>query len=172
MSQDPKNPFASPTTPIYAQGGKTADGNLATLGERFLGGLIDGLIMLPIAFAVGFVMSMALVVVGFNPGGFVARIFGALLGIAIFLGINGYFLAKSGQTIGKIAMGTRIVSDDGNLVPFAPLILKRYLPLWLVSIVPWISLVIFLINALLIFRENRKCGHDEIAGTKVIKIAK
>jgi uncharacterized RDD family membrane protein YckC len=72
--------------------------------------------------------------------------------------------------VGKYLIKTQIVSDSGDLVPFAPLILKRYLPVWVVGQVPYIGPLLLLGNVLAIFRENHKCIHDDLAGTKVIFI--
>lgn len=173
MSFQDDNPFASPRVVEeirYARPGS----ELATLGERFLGSLIDGLILLPLAFGAGMMLGIVLVVMGMpaeSPAfSLASRILGTLIGIAVFLLINGFLLATRGQTVGKVVMKTQIVSDDGMLVPLGPLVLKRYVPLWLVTNLPYIGFLAALANALAIFRENRKCIHDEIAGTKVIQV--
>ncbi len=66
-------------------------------------------------------------------------------------------------------MKTRIVSvRDGRLLSFGRLIGLRYLPVWLVSVIPVIQLF-GMIDALFIFRRDRRCVHDLIAGTKVVR---
>ncbi len=71
-------------------------------------------------------------------------------------------------------MGVRIVSERTNqILPFGELILKRYVTVWVIQFIPVASVVTILnlINVLAIFRENKKCVHDELAGTKVIKVS-
>ena len=88
----------------------------------------------------------------------------------VFLTVNAYLLANRGQTIGKFVMKTQIVSDGGELVPLMPLFLKRYLLIWFIGSLPFVGRLFSLADALVIFRDNRKCLHDEFAGTKVIRM--
>jgi uncharacterized RDD family membrane protein YckC len=67
-------------------------------------------------------------------------------------------------------MRTQIVSDEGKLLPLPTMILWRYLPLMIISQVPFVGAIVGLANVLAIFRASRKCFHDDIAGTKVIQI--
>lgn len=170
MSQ---NPYAPPkyAPPSYSQTAN-GEGELASLGQRFAGALVDGLLMLLIVFPLGFVLGIVLVLVGIEPASMLFQVLsivvGAAIGIGVFLALNGYLLAKRGQTIGKYVLGTQIRTEDGQLMPFGPLILKRYVPLWVVAQIPWFGGIVSLVNALVIFRANRKCLHDEIAGTKVV----
>ena len=177
MTIEDPNPYASPSVASFAPSSTpTFTGqSLASRGDRFLGSLIDGLVLLPLSFGAGIAMGIVLVVAGLDPEGVpfqaAAAVFGGLIGASIFLVLNGYLLADRGQTIGKVVMKTRIVANDGTLVPIVPLILKRYVPLWIASSIPNFGPFLAIGNALAIFRENHKCIHDEIAGTKVIKIA-
>lgn len=168
MPTDKPNPFASPVT---SPAGNAGSGALATLGQRFAGALIDGLIVaaigIPILMAVGF--GLGLYQMGI-VGTILNAVIGFVVGMGIFLGINGSSLAKSGQTVGKKLMKTQIVSDSGQLLPLPDLILKRYVPVQLASMIPFLGFVVGIVNAVLVFRPSRKCGHHEIAGTKVISL--
>ncbi len=172
MSVQPQNPYAPSTVQDYGNVSQGTSGNLATLSQRLIGAIIDALIMLPIAFVMGMILGVILIAVGIGPDNamynLLLTVFGAVIGMGLFLVLNGYLLATRGQTIGKVVAKTRIVAEDGSLVPFGPLILKRYVPVWVVSQIPLIGGVLALLNVLMIFRENRKCLHDDIAGTKVI----
>jgi uncharacterized RDD family membrane protein YckC len=95
----------------------------------------------------------------------------ALMGVALFMLFHGYLLAKNGQTIGKKLVGIRVALLDGAVPPFVPLILKRYVPVWLVVQIPIVGAFINLANILFIFRADRRCLHDLIAGTMVVKAA-
>jgi uncharacterized RDD family membrane protein YckC len=92
----------------------------------------------------------------------------SLIGFLIFLAMNGYLLMKRGQTIGKVAVGTRIVDLAGRTPEFGKLITLRYLVPALVSQIPCAGALFGLANALCIFGSERRCLHDYIAGTRVI----
>ncbi|MEY3609331.1 MAG: hypothetical protein RLZZ447_2119 [Verrucomicrobiota bacterium] len=96
----------------------------------------------------------------------------ALLGIQIFL------LTSRGQSLGKILLGVRVVrADDGEKPGFLRAWLLRELPsgtiqglLQLVPIVGFFLRFAFVTtNYLMIFREDRRCLHDFIAGTRVVR---
>lgn len=161
-------------------GQMVAGGMLATRVERFAGALIDGVIGLAIGAPLGIGLALLLMfVAGMEPTGIayqvVTPILGSVLGAATFLLVQGYLLSTKGQTVGKLVMKTRIVSQStGQILPIGDLIVKRYLIYWVLPAVPFVGnflIALFaLVNALMIFRENHRCLHDEIAGTNVVKI--
>lgn len=93
----------------------------------------------------------------------------SLLGMILFLVIHGYYLASNGQTVGKKLLDIKIVDLNGDKPEFTSLIAKRYLPIWLVSQIPIIGGIITLADALFIFRKDKRCIHDIIAGTRVVE---
>ncbi|MCU0707398.1 MAG: RDD family protein [Pirellula sp.] len=166
-----ENPYAPTMSPAIREDA-SLDGELATRSERFAGAFIDGIInliaSLPLAFGVGMIVGATMGDTVVSQ--LVAQVLGGMIGIGIFVAIQGYFLATRSQTIGKMAVKTKIVSDSGQPLTFAELYFKRYLILQVASLVPFIGGFVGLADALAIFRANRKCLHDDIAGTKVIKI--
>ncbi len=91
-----------------------------------------------------------------------------LVGIPAFLLMHGYLLHQDGQTLGKRLLGMRIVGLDGRRVSLGHLILKRYVPIWLIAIIPWVGNWLVMIDSLFIFRGDKRCVHDLIAETKVV----
>ena len=92
-----------------------------------------------------------------------------LMGMVMFFVLHGYLLFTRGQTIGKRVVGIRIARyADGGLPPFWPLIAKRYAPIWVVGQIPVIGPYLTLIDALFIFRSDKRCLHDLLAGTLVV----
>ena len=92
--------------------------------------------------------------------------FGAIFGSFIaYIAINVYFLNESGQTIGKKLLSIRIATLDGSKPDLIKLLFVRYLSKVLLGVIPLIGLV----NVLLIFRSDKRCGHDLIATTQVVK---
>lgn len=92
-----------------------------------------------------------------------------IIGWVIFLILNGYLLAKRGQTIGKVAMKTKIVDLQGNIPSFGKLLVLRYLVFGLVGQIKVVGSFAGLVNALFIFGEERRCLHDYLAGTRVVE---
>ncbi len=105
----------------------------------------------------------------------------ALLWISAHYFIHGYWLATRGQTIGKMLMGIRIEDrQTGNLVPIWRLVLLRDLPImlpaYLLSISSnhdpvdeGLSILIYVVDFIFIFTASRRCFHDRIANTKVVR---
>ena len=172
FANDPFNPYAAPETTGFALENSANGPPLATLGQRFGGALIDGLLMLPLI-AVVFYLTVNTAVIA--PGGsepavpILVTLMIVPISIVWFLILHGYLLATKGQTIGKMAVGTQIVdAQTGALVPLLPLFLKRNVSMQVLAMIPIVGNFIALIDALMIFRASRKCLHDDIAGTKVI----
>lgn len=89
-------------------------------------------------------------------------------GVSTFVAVNYWLLNNKGQTVGKWLTGISIVGIDGNRKSGTHLLIYRYLPLWLLVQVPLIGNLVSIIDGVFIFREDRRCIHDLIAGTKVI----
>lgn len=151
---------------------ENSEARLATRTERFCGAFIDGLtqflIIVPLVFglaiATGFPSDDTLF------ASILSEVIGVIIGASSFLVVNGYLLASQGRTIGKLVMKTRIVDrDTDQIVPLWPLIGKRYVLFWAMSILPVIGNWVSIIDALMIFRGSRACLHDDLANTKVIK---
>ena len=83
--------------------------------------------------------------------------------------LNGAFLIKNGQTIGKKIMNVKIVSMQRKQVGIVKLYTLRYLVFSFAYQIPAVGPLINLINVLFIFGKERRCIHDRIAGTFVIK---
>lgn len=90
----------------------------------------------------------------------------------VFFLINGYLLAKRGQSIGKVIVNIAIVNvETHNVQPFVHLVISRYAPIYLFQVVMFFAyFLVFLVDALLIFRSDRRTLHDMMAGTTVIDL--
>lgn len=142
-------------------------GILATRRIRLMGAIIDSmvtmLVMAPLLFVTGGFAADATFSIG-------QTILSFILGVIVFVVLHGYFLATKGQTIGKAVVGTKIVNELGDKPPFGRLLGLRYLVPGLVYSVPCIGSLIAVINVLFIFREDRRCLHDHLAGTYVVNV--
>jgi uncharacterized RDD family membrane protein YckC len=163
---------ASPYQPPKAQVVDPADSieaNLAGRGQRLGASLLDMLIGLvygvPLVLALGMWEYMK---AGKTPPPSLTFLSTAL-GFAFFVLIHGYFLKKTGQTIGKKIVGIRIADLDGDVPSFGKLLALRYLPTSLVLLIPGLGGMLPAIDVLFIFRSDRRCVHDLIAGTQVLR---
>jgi uncharacterized RDD family membrane protein YckC len=103
---------------------------------------------------------------GFGIGSFLIQL---LAGIGLFVLIQSYLLATQGQTVGKKLLGLRIVRSNGEAVAIGRMLGLRYFLGWIITMIPFIGALFALTDALLIFRDSRKCLHDNIADTIVVK---
>jgi len=144
---------------------------LASRWARLGGAIVDGLIMaavlFPIMFSTGY-WQRAMESAGSIQIAEQLQWLG--LSLLIQLAINGYLLHKYGQSVGKWIAGTRIVSvDDNRILPLWRVYALRYLPISFVSQIPVVGGLVGFIDPLFIFRDDKRCLHDLIAGTKVVK---
>ena len=88
------------------------------------------------------------------------------LGIAIYQWV---LISRTGQSLGKKWTGIRIERIDGNRVSFGSgVFLRNWVPK-LIGSVPYLGMLFSLIDSLFIFRDDRRCIHDHIAGTRVVR---
>ena len=159
--------FAPPQAHVDDVEAATEGVQLATRGNRLAAAIID----VPIGAALLWVVSQ---VTPFNPwadageGMWSLHVLGPLAGLGIFVAVHGWLLVTRGQTVGKMLMKIRIVRSDGAKVSPGRLGL-RYGIGWLVSVVPALGQAWGLVDALLIFRASRRCLHDLIADTIVVR---
>jgi uncharacterized RDD family membrane protein YckC len=179
MSGSEQNPYAAPTIPVVpikvAQDAKYARYPLASRGERLAGAIIDTIVILPIVFVAAMVLVVITITLGFNTETESFDMLLSILSIGLYLlsmlAVNGYLLAKQGQTIGKVVCKTRIVSvRDGSILPLGEMFIRRYVLISLLSAIPFIGSFISLADALAIFRSGKRCLHDEFAATRVVKL--
>ena len=141
---------------------------LATRGSRFAAAVVDVII----------IMALLWLVSRFTPWNpfdtrgrslMTADLAGSAGGFALFMLTQGYLLVQRGQTIGKALLKIRIVRRDGARVSATRLIGLRYGVGSLLNVVPAVGQVFGVIDALFIFGSSRRCLHDHIADTQVVK---
>ena len=179
-----ENPYTTPHTP--AQNLVAQDppqfielaSRWARLGASILDAIILMVIFVPILGAIfaigimpnsaqseGFLKSLTSV----SGSAFGGLIFGAI-GILVYVAINGYLLSKYGQSVGKKIVGIRVVSQETNqLLSFGKVVGIRYVVVTLISQLPFIGSLFGLIDVLFIFSADKRCLHDMLAGSIVVK---
>lgn len=137
----------------------------ARLGAAILDGVVLIVLFMALLFLTGTLEAMAT-----GEQSPYQEVLGAMVGLVLYLVVNGYLLHRSGQTVGKWALGIKIVSiNDGRILPLWQVVLVRYLPQVLVSVIPVIGQWLVMIESLFVFRRDKRCVHDLIAGTRVIR---
>jgi uncharacterized RDD family membrane protein YckC len=162
-----QNPYSAPEALVVDHVVVGAP-RLGGRGERFGAAIIDGLILvailLPLMFASGYFSGL---MQGVKPSFGMQALWG-LLGFAIMVAVQGYPLAQTGQTWGKKVLKLKIVDLAGNKPEFAKLIGLRYATTQLIGLIPFVGGLYALVDVLFIFREDKRCIHDLIAGTRVV----
>lgn len=165
---DPQNPYQSPQSPLPEPAGEA---ELAHPGIRLVAAIIDGLLMMaivfPLMFATGY-FTMAMEAAQTGQQNFGMQILWSLGGLLLFFAVQYLPLSQSGQTWGKKVMRIKIVDMDGHKPDLTTLMGKRYLFQQGIVLIPCLGMVIWLVDSLMIFRQDRRCLHDQIAGTRVV----
>lgn len=144
---------------------------LASRVSRLAAVIVDAIIMMVINLPVMAVAGVFGQIARGEQMSFAQSLLWGLFGIVVFLIVNGYFLARDGQTVGKKVLGVRIVrNEDGQLQSAGKVIGLRYVLLQVIYSVPCVGSLFALVDVLFIFREDKRCIHDMIAGTKVVKV--
>ncbi|HEY4246180.1 MAG TPA: RDD family protein [Lacunisphaera sp.] len=139
------------------------------LGAALLDGIVSSILMTPgfaVMMSAGFFTNpdhpnTPLLLAGFGVLGF---------GFLILMGIQIYLLTTRGQTIGKKLLAIKIVNFEDEANPgFVKAFLLRSFVNGLIGSIPFVGAVYSLVDICFIFRDDRRCLHDLLAGTKVVK---
>lgn len=145
-----------------------ADLSLATPGARLAASLLDGLFVGGVNLLITWQLGLFDEVLR-RPKDIGLTATTAAIGFGIWLVLQIAFL-RSGQTIGKRIVGLRMVDYETGVPPSVGwLIVLRYLPVQIMAVIPVIGPLLTIIDALFIFGSERRCIHDQIAGTKVVR---
>ncbi len=139
------------------------------LGAAMVDGILIMVIILPLEFLSGFIQRVSVNAqngVIFTP----ETILWAFAGVLAWLALNFKFL-PNGQTIGKKLLKLQVQRKDGSAVGMQRYLLRRFLPVQVVGLIPLAGGVIMLIDSLLIFRRERNTLHDDLADTKVVQLS-
>lgn len=157
--------LADPYRPPLAAGTRagSADENLpADRTLRFLASLIDGLCRAG-ACLVGALVAVPLMLAT-GAESYLLLVFTAALAFQTY---NWCLVVLDGQSIGKKLVGIQIVTNDEEELPgFQKGVLRRS---WVPAVLNLLSASLFgLVDMLWIFGAEKRCLHDQMAGTKVV----
>ncbi|TLU61857.1 RDD family protein [Thalassotalea litorea] len=160
-----KNHFEAPQAELTTETNQQYQ--LASRWRRFFAAMVDSMVMMlilvPIMYFAGFFDD---VMNGVEPGILFNLLFG-LIGVAVFVVINGQFLISTGQTVGKKLLSIKIVTEDDKQADFGVLV-ARYAFYLGIPLIPIIGGFINFVNILFIFSGSKQCLHDRVAATYVV----
>jgi uncharacterized RDD family membrane protein YckC len=161
IAREPPSNFEAAETDLLASRG-------SRLGAVLLDALIGLAVAYPITYSLGYwqlAMTAADKQERIPPGMMLQWRASALL---LFLLVQGYPLIRDGQTWGKKALSIKIVDLSGRKPSISQLCV-RYAIIMVAPAIPFLGRLIGLVDVLLIFRSDKRCGHDLAAGTRVIR---
>ena len=150
------------------QAGVASSGTLHYAGFwiRFLARLIDGIIMGTVGILIRLPFGLLFFAQRGDFRGMMPMLFGGLalttfVSIALNLAYEAYFVSTRGATLGKMALGLKIVRADGSGVPL-DLAVGRYFA-------QWVSVLTLLIGYIMAgFDPQKRALHDRICNTRVV----
>lgn len=171
--------FAPPVEPPPLIGPAIDDPTLAERWQRLVGAIADGaletLCWLPASMAMMEAMSDMIHDGVFDREEFI-RIFWSAMPLSLpYLGalvvVQAVLLSLRGQSIGNLLTRTKIVNvTDGETAHFVRAFLLRGCLARVFRQIPAFGGIFWIVDSCFIFRNDRRCLHDLIAGTKVVKV--
>lgn len=144
-----------------------ASNNAAPIKSRIFASLIDLSIGMLALLLAKLTLSLSF--------GNALSILGVFVSVAIVLGVIVYqavSLSSIGQTVGKRVMRLRVITFcDASNPGFVKAVLMRW---WLPSLIypiPYLGWAFWLADGLFMFKKDRRCLHDLMAGTMVVQLA-
>ena len=174
----PTAPFAGPAAP---------QAELASIGSRTGAALFNAFVyflsLLPgsMAMSRGLLEKNPQLANGGIPrlddldlAGFAESMIWVWAGLMAALLVQAILIAARGQNLGKLLVGARVVrADSGGTAGFVRGVLLRFsLPVTLVIVLNGFFLlgfVFLVVDYAFMFRDDRRCLHDLMAGTKVVR---
>ncbi len=167
-----QNPYQAPSSAVADM---AYDGQLeaADRGTRLVAVIVDALIG---GGVVGVLAAIAIPAMlstrrGSTEGAAVGLVLVFVM-IMAFLAIfiwNLVWIQKYGQTIGKRIMNVRIVRNDATRAGLARIFFLRMVVPGIIGAIPIVGPLFSLVDICFIFRDDRRCIHDLIADTVVVK---
>jgi uncharacterized RDD family membrane protein YckC len=93
---------------------------------------------------------------------------GVLTGLLFYI-YQCQLIATTGQSLGKRWSDVRIVLENGEPPGFWRGVVLRSWALFPLRLIPGFGSILGVVDSLMVFSEGRRCLHDRIAGTRVLK---
>jgi uncharacterized RDD family membrane protein YckC len=170
------NPYEAPAA-IVADPVGTEFLELADRGTRLGAKILDGFILGGGIAIIGIIAAIAIpALLSQRRGGAFPTVFFAAFGVVaggLMIAImiwNLVWLHRYGQTIAKRILKIRIVRSNGDKVGMGRVVGLRIVVMWVIEMIPLLGPLFSLVNICFIFRDDRRCIHDLLADTIVVKM--
>lgn len=137
---------------------------LSRLGAAIIDSLIMMIVTMPLAYYLGVFDDFGVA----EPQSSTIAIVG-VVGLVFFFLVNGKLLHANAQTVGKKFNNIRVAHLDGSKPSLMQLVLRRYVPYFGFQYIPFVGGVLSTVNLCFIFGKKKRCLHDRIASTRVVK---
>jgi uncharacterized RDD family membrane protein YckC len=165
------NPYAPPQAVVQDVVDPNAGVVLAERGTRLGAVMLDGVIFMVMVYAplvaTAIMSGLAQRSHDESRASAMLAVGGAatLIGLGVWSWLTIKYVRSNGQSIAKKVVGIKVVRTDGTPISVARLFWVRNVLNALISMVPLYGFI----DSLCIFGEARRCLHDQIADTIVIK---
>jgi len=174
------NLYAPPRSSV-ADVATDADSELGSRGARLGAVLLDGLIF-GIPFVPSYYSAFSAVIrskstnLAGNPFAIWAAMarsgpwfYLGLVAAVVTLTITTILVKRNGQTIGKKLLGIKVVRKDGSKAGLGRIFWLRYLLNSVFMLIPVVGSLYSLVDSVFIFGSARRCVHDYLADTIVVR---
>ncbi|PJI94279.1 RDD family protein [Luteimicrobium subarcticum] len=135
------------------------EADAVAVGTRIIEGLIDVVALIAFATALGWGLS------AIDTGGYDgAALIGMLVLVYVVVPTTVETLTR-GRSLGKLAMGTRVVRDDGGAIRFRHALTRALLGVLEI----WMTLGVVAVVTSMVNRKGKRLG-DIVAGTYVVRV--
>ena len=140
---------------------------------RLAAALVDALLLLailvPLLWAAGAIDDARMMMAAHEPFPSAFSVKWGMVAFFVYVALQGWPLHRRGQSWGKRLFDLRVVDLEGRQASLQRLILFRQLPISVLGRIPVVGVVLVWIDLLFIFKASRRCLHDRIAGTRVVR---
>jgi len=176
-----ENAYAPPRSTVADPASGVAEGQfqLADRGTRFGAAVVDGLLLFGTLAPAYVVVFRGMMTSGKSVTGAVALLTAlghtglwVTIGGIAFLAVamtNAVLVHRHGQSIAKRWFGIKVVRKDGSRATLGRIFWLRNFVNGLCGYIPVVGAFYGLVDLLFIFRADRRCCHDFIADTIVVR---
>ena len=169
MTGDPDlNPYAAPSPAadrVLFEEEAPSRLRLASRLPRWLAVFIDTLLL--VAVAVPMIVGLAAIAEIEEAPMWISL---AVIPVLLFQAFQWYLVSTRGQSLAKQWLRIRIVRLSGAPPGFVQGVLIRSWLIGLASAIPFLGGIVSIVDALFIFRDDKRCLHDLLAGTLVVRV--
>ncbi len=165
------NPYQAPQARVDDVATQLQAFVLAERSTRVGAIFIDGAIFMVPFVAVVMPLMMLITPQGGDTATWMLWIMGiaSIVMLAVFA-VNLVFWHRYGQSIGKRILKIKIIRSDGSRAGLGRIFFLRVMIPVLIGVIPIAGNLFSVVDPLMIFRDSRKCLHDNIADTVVVKV--